>query len=140
MPTVPKGFSGAGGAKYGVVVRNMPQVIAAIERAGDKFSRNVRLHANRIGIILVAEAHRLIKSGYYQPAWDTGTMFRSVGYTVKNTQVRVDIDFGVQVDYGIYVHEGTMWMAKRPFLMDAIKNKHEEIISELKKAFTLTGY
>ena len=33
MPTLPRGFKGSAGAKFGVVVRNLPQVIAGIEKA-----------------------------------------------------------------------------------------------------------
>lgn len=139
MPTVPRGFSGSAGMKSGVFIRNLPQVLAAFDRAGSKFDRNIKKHANRIGIILVAESHRLIKEGYYRQAYKTGTMFRSLGYETKTTSTRVDIDFGVQVHYGIYVHEGTMFMEKRPFLIDAVKNKKAEIIKELKQAFTMTG-
>ena len=139
MPTVPRGFSGSAGGKFGIGVRNLPQVLGAIEGAGSKFDRNIKKHANRIGIILVAEGHRLIKEGYYRQAYKEGTMFRSLGAENKITSTRVDIDFGVQMHYGIYVHDGTVFMEKRPFLIDAVKNKWSEIIKELKQAFTLTG-
>lgn len=139
MPTIPRGFSGSAGMKSGVFVRNLPQVLAAINRAGSKFDRNIKKHANRIGIILVAEGHRLLKHGYYRQAYKKGDLFRSLGAEAKITSTRVDIDFGVQMHYGIYVHEGTKFMEKRPFLIDAVMNKEAEIIKELKQAFTLTG-
>ena len=140
MPSVPKGFSGAAGGKFGMGVRNLPQVIASIERAGMKFEKNIKMHANRILIMLISESHRLIKNGYYQQAYQEGTLFRGIGGEVSSTATRVDIDFGVEVEYAIYVHEGTIYMEERAFLMDAIMNKKKEIMREMKQAFRLTGH
>ena len=57
---------------------------------------NLKMHSKRIEIILIAEAHRLLKQGYYRQAYETGTLFKSVGAESKVTRTRIDIDFGTQ--------------------------------------------
>lgn len=124
---------------FGIRVLNARKVINSLNKAGSTFERNLKKHSNRIGIILVGEAHRLIKEGYYRPAYQTGSLYRGVSYFVHSNSKVISIDFGTAVDYGIYVHEGTIHMEKRPFLTDAVKNKMKEINREIKQAFSLTG-
>ena len=79
-------------------------------------------------IILEAESVRLITSGYYQPAVDTGRLRQSItSQVVLFTGTQAEGLVGTNVFYAIYVHEGTIFMRKRPFLADALKNKQVEI-------------
>ncbi len=75
-----------------------------------------------------AESKRLIKEGYYQPAIDTGRLIQSIqGVVVYATGTKALGTVGTNVYYSVYVHEGTRYMEARPFLVDALKNKEDEI-------------
>jgi len=61
-------------------------------------------------------------------AIDTGRLWESIDYKVNEREHSVDI--GTNVEYAIYVHEGTRRMAARPYLKNGILNylsEYEEI-------------
>ena len=85
--------------------------------------------ANTSLIMVEAEAKRLIRSGYYQPAIDTGKLRNSLTHRL-DTGIRLSAVAGIvgtSVYYAIHVHYGTRVMTARPFLKDAVKNKSLEM-------------
>lgn len=87
-------------------------------------------------LIIERESIRLINSGYYKPAVDTGHMRRNVTTRILyQTHREIAGAVGVvDTRYAIYVHEGveSLGMPERRFLVDAANNKGQEIINELK--------
>lgn len=140
-----KGFSmskyGGAGLMMGAAVTGLPMIIKNLKMMSDQYSMNMMIRLNRIGIMLQAEAIRLVKSGYYRPAVDTGHMWKNIMYIPPKNVNPTDLvlDFGTSVYYAIYVHEGTKWMVKRPFIIDAVKNKRKEILTEMNAALTGVG-
>lgn len=85
-------------------------------------------------LLIEAEAKRLIKSGYYQPAIDTGRMIGSITYEINVAGLtELEGRVGTNVEYAIYVHNGTARMKARPFLLDAVANKQEQIVDIFNK-------
>ena len=132
MPKVPFSFTGKAGTRFGFYAVNPS---AAIRRVLT-FTNRVIEPALFIGLkkalhLIEREAVRLITSGYYQPAVDTGHMRRNVTSRVLYTTHREIAGAVGVVDtyYSIYVHEGTWKMQDRPFLVDAAENKKEEILN-----------
>jgi hypothetical protein len=129
MPTIPKGFRSKA---------NLSIVAIAPGNAIGKFltfTKKVIEPAMFIGLkkallILEKESVRLIHSGYYKPAVDSGHMVQAVTSRVLYQTHREMAGAVGVVDtrYAIYVHEGTNKMVKRPFLIDAAENKKKEII------------
>lgn len=52
----------------------------------------------------------------------TGKLRRSQTYQTNKKEKYVDIGVTKEVDYGIYVHEGTSRQSPQPFLRDGIMN------------------
>ena len=137
MPSVAKKFRGTAGGSFGISVRNLSQVIRKIDAAGKKFERGIIIAANVIGIIVEAEAKRLVRNGYYRPAILTGTLRRNITHRrIKANPYEIAVEVGLSgVPYAIYVHEGTYFMERRPFLSDALANKKREILAVIRKAY-----
>ncbi len=130
MPRVPRKFAGTASAKSGILVpkSELLQYQAKMAELGAKAALSTYDVIARAVLMVEAEAKRLIAYGYYSPAIDSGHMWRSVsGQVVSFTATEAEGKVGLAVYYGIYVHEGTIYMEERPFLVDALKNKREEI-------------
>jgi len=85
--------------------------------------------------IIAYEARRIVMIGPYK-AYRTGNMARNIRWMVE--EFTLDYIYGVagvfDVDYAIYVHEGTYKMAAKPFLLLALKRKKKLIIKLLNEA------
>lgn len=55
---------------------------------------------------------------------DTGRLQGSITYAVEGTEAAV----GTNVEYAVFVHEGTSKMVGRPFLRNAIEKNRDDII------------
>lgn len=89
-------------------------------------------------ILIENEAKRLITSGYFRPAIKTGALRNSVtSRIVEFSSKRITGEAGTGVGYDFYVHDGTKYMKKRPYLTDALKNKRNEIRELIRSSFTL---
>lgn len=136
MPTVPRGFSGTAGAKFGVFVRgykSLQRKLATYEKVTQLKSYEA---LKRSLILLEAEMKKLITYGYYRPAVQRGRMRLSVGgQIISFTPVKAEAKVGTNVYYAIYVHEGTRFMIARPFAVDALDNKRNEIMNMFEKAY-----
>lgn len=51
---------------------------------------------------------------------DTGRLRSSIGVTQKATSAGAITSIGTNVEYALYVHEGTRFQHGRPFLRDAL--------------------
>lgn len=165
MAIVPKGFSGTAGGSWRMYVRGEKALVKKLS-VYEKITRLKLYEVLKISLLsLEAESKRLITSGYYKPAVDTGRMRMSVtNEIVSFTPNKAEGKYGTNVDYAIYVHEGTdphfppldaiqEWarlhnipaflVAKklaeegtkaRPFATDALENKRAKITLAFKKA------
>ncbi len=138
MPTVPRGFVGAAGGRFAVVVRGGSSLVAKLNAYSISTTSKVYDAVKRAHLIVEAEAKRLITSGYYKPAVDTGRLRMSITSGIVNFDKNsIEAKIGSNVYYGIYVHEGTKRMEKRPFLTDALEKKKEKIKEMIKIAIKL---
>lgn len=145
MPSVPRGFKGTGGAKFGFYTKNTPAVISALAQYGTKRKTLVNVAIKKALIMVEAEAIRLVAGNvYWKNPIDHRRMINSItNKLVKFTYTAIEGKVGTNVDYAIYVHEGTVLMeagarnsgnvagdkGKRPFLVDALNNKKTEIVA-----------
>ena len=129
-------FSGAIKSRTGVFVRGASVLLARLDRL-DKIMPLKSLDGISKALLIVeAEAVRLISRGYYRPAVDTGHMRRSVTHTISRFDSNIVEGFvGLNVNYAIYVHEGTINMEKRPFLVDALANTRMQVQAILVDTF-----
>jgi len=74
------------------------------------------------------------KDGRSGAPYDTGMLMRSITYRVDDTKTSVDGRVGTNLEYSLYVHEGTSKMPSRPFLSDAIASLSDEIIDNVGEA------
>lgn len=84
----------------------------------------IRRSIKRIGLIVERESKKVTPV-------KTGNLKRSI------TSVMIGEDtvaIGTSVKYGLYVHEGTRYMTKRPFLVWGIENGSQRIQDELDRA------
>ena len=122
------GFGGSAVLKTGVFIRGDKQLITKLNKLNKNVPRVTLDAMTRVLLIVEAEAVRLVTSGYYRPAIDTGHMRRSITHRITNFNPGIiEGVVGLNVFYAIYVHEGTIYMEKRPFLTDALKNKQAVI-------------
>ncbi len=143
MPIVSRKFSGTAGMRGGVFVpkSNLLRYQAKMAKLGAKVALSAYDVMARSVLIVEAEAKRLMTYNYYRKAVDSGRLRGTVtGQVVSFTATEAEGKVGTNVYYGIYVHEGTKWMEERPFLVDALKNKQDEIKNmhsrELKRNIT----
>lgn len=83
----------------------------------DNGTRSGRIYKRKNGI-----THRASAAGEY-PKTDTGTLKRSVHFTVKYLSASV----GSNLDYAKWLEEGTSRMAPRPWLQRSFDAKQKEI-------------
>ena len=140
MPIVSRKFSGTAGMKSGIFVpkSELFQYQAKMAKLGTKAALTAYDVMARAVLMVEAEAKKLMTYDYYRKAVDSGRLRGTVtGQVVSFTAMEAEGKVGTNVYYGIYVHEGTKWMEERPFLVDALKNKREEIgymhVVELRK-------
>ena len=81
-----------------------------------------------VGLFLEGEAKLEIESDPRRV--DTGNLRNSITNVVEETAVHV----GTNVEYGIFVHEGTRHMAANRFLRNALQNNVDQIRQYLKDA------
>jgi HK97 gp10 family phage protein len=132
MPSVPRSFKGHAGSRFSFVALNANSAINKVLSFTNRILEPALFIGLKKALLLIErEAVRLIKSGYYKPAIDTGRMWRAVTSRVLyKTHREIAGAVGVvDVYYAIYVHEGTYKMEDRPFLVDAAENMKENIIS-----------
>lgn len=65
---------------------------------------------------------------------DTGNLRNSITHEVVDAEKAVYI--GTNVEYGIYVHEGTSKMAPNRFLKNAVDRNKEQITDYIKKSLS----
>lgn len=103
----------------------------AIKRVGEKrikMEKKLSIQMKHIGNIVVAEAKRLMKEGYYRPVYQTGKLYKSIKASVKKSKItQQEVWVGTSVPYARFPHFGTIHMFPRPFLTDAVTNKYPEI-------------
>lgn len=65
---------------------------------------------------------------------DTGNLRNSITHEVVDAEKAVYV--GTNVEYGIYVHEGTSKMAPNRFLKNAVERNKEQITDYIKKSLS----
>jgi len=156
MPSVPKGFVGSAGAKFGFTVRGATSAIKRLQDYSNLSTSKVLVAVKKSLIMVEAEAIRLVAGGtYWKNPIDTRRMIGSVtNDLVAFSYVRIEGRVGTNVEYAIYVHQGTKNMkigaenaggavgetGERPFLTDALNNKKKEVIAMIIEAYKMDLY
>ena len=104
---------------------NAKEVKTAKDAAVERF-------LNECGLHLSGEASRELENNPRRI--DTGNLRNSISYDVALSEKAVYI--GTNVEYGIYVHEGTRYMAANRFLKNACKRNEKQIQEKAKAALS----
>ena len=89
----------------------------------DELDRKISVILEALGIFVEGEAKDEL--GNDPRRIDTGNLRNSITHAVDEKEPAVYI--GTNVDYGIYVHEGTVRMAPNRFLKNAIERNEDQI-------------
>ena len=100
---------------------NVKEVQSAKDRAIEKFLTEAGLH-------LAGESQRELENNPRRI--DTGNLRNSITSQVETAERAVYV--GTNVEYGIYVHEGTMYMAANRFLKNAFERNESQIQAKAK--------
>ena len=100
---------------------NVTEVQSAKDRAIEKFLTEAGLH-------LAGESQRELENNPRRI--DTGNLRNSITSQVETAERAVYV--GTNVEYGIYVHEGTMYMAANRFLKNAFERNESQIQAKAK--------
>ena len=100
---------------------NVKEVQSAKDRAIEKFLTEAGLH-------LTGESQRELENNPRRI--DTGNLRNSITSQVETAERAVYV--GTNVEYGIYVHEGTMYMAPNRFLKNAFERNESQIQAKAK--------
>lgn len=106
------------------VTDHSKEVLAAKEAAIVKFLTEAGLH-------LASEAQKELENSPRRI--DTGNLRDSISVSPVDTSDN-SIDVGTNVEYGIYVHEGTMRMEPNRFLKNAFERNAEQVKAKAKEA------
>ena len=103
---------------------NVKEVQSAKDRAIEKFLTEAGLH-------LAGESQRELENNPRRI--DTGNLRNSITSQVETAERAVYVGtVGTNVEYGIYVHEGTMYMAANRFLKNAFERNESQIQAKAK--------
>lgn len=72
------------------------------------------------GQYLVRKSQQVVNQARSRCPVDTGNLRGSITYEIARDGDGLSARVGTNVPYAIYVHEGTRYMAPRPFLREAI--------------------
>jgi HK97 gp10 family phage protein len=109
-----------------IKVQGLNQFRAKMKKYPIKIGRGLQEAIERITFIGEAGIKRAVVSGSTR-AFDTGNLFRLVRSKIKLLEGEIRAD----APYSIYVHEGTRYMRKRPFMTQGIQNVKNAMESEL---------
>jgi hypothetical protein len=156
MPSVPSSFKGSAGGKFGFTVRGGQSAVRKLESFANTSRAKLLVAVKKSLIMVEAEAIRLVAGGvYWKNPIDTRRMIGSItNQLVSFGFTRIEGKVGTNVEYAIYVHEGTEMMMKaaenrgkdggktggRPFLLDALNNKRLEISAMIIEAYKMDLY
>ena len=101
---------------------NSAEVLKAKEEAVYKFLNEAGLHLMGESALELENDPRRI---------DTGNLRNSITFAVPSNE---EVDVGTNVEYGIYVHEGTRKMRANRFLRNAFEKNMDQLESKLKEA------
>ncbi len=91
-----------------------------------KLDKLIANSLNEIGIVGTSESQ-------LRTPVDTGKLRRAQTHRTNEKEKHVDVGVTKEVDYGIYVHEGTSRQRSQPFLRDALTqntNKFKMILEK----------
>lgn len=104
-----------------------------------KLAGNVPAALRAIGIKAVNLILWQMRQGYGKPIRQTGDLQRDVHYEVDEEEQAVIV--GNNLDYSIYVHEGTRKMEGRPYIRDAIYSRDNvETLLKMGSAYLAQGF
>ena len=101
-----------------------------------KLARNKTRALVALGTVGVELTTSYLANRYGAPIYITGDLMRSIGYDIDAQQVEVYI--GSDINYAVFVHEGTVFMTKRAFIMDAIV-ENPQILAEVARERLMEG-
>lgn len=98
----------------------MADVRVVLDRA--ELTRLLRTETGEVGRYLVQQAQRVTNGAKARCPVDTGNLRASITWELARQGDELVARIGTNVPYAIYVHEGTRFMAPRPFLRDALND------------------
>lgn len=123
----------------------MAQFISHKNEVMAQVQGNINRALVAMGITGVASVKDRMEKGYhltYKPHLKTrGTAIRDTGDLIRSMAFQLTgndtVAVGTNMDYAMYVHEGTRKMKERPFIKDGIDENSDQILkvgnNELKK-------
>jgi hypothetical protein len=87
---------------------------------------NMKRALTAMGLVGMETVTDTMNKGYGQPIYLTGDLQRSMTFNVNIAEQSVT--WGSNLNYAVYVHEGTLRMTGRPFLKDGILNRKDMLI------------
>jgi len=125
------------------------ELVAKLGKSGENARKGLQKGIEKACLSIVDEAKRNCTPGQspydsmYFPSktragqtgapFDTGMLRRSITSMVSSDDKTISGAVGTNVEYAVYVHEGTSKMQARPFITDAIRAKRGEIEDIMKK-------
>lgn len=101
-----------------------PEVLAAKNDAVVRFLEEAGLHLSGEAADELENSPRRV---------DTGRLKGSINHNRTDDR---NVYVGTNVEYGIYVHDGTMYMAPNRFLRNAFERNDRQLKDKLKEALT----
>lgn len=86
---------------------------------------------SKLKSVIVNSVHNVMDHNYYKDIWLTGDTWRTVQAKsiTKANQYAVSVEVGTGTWYTKYVHQGTIHMPARPFLVDGVNAAADDIES-----------
>jgi HK97 gp10 family phage protein len=106
-----------------VKITNLPQIKAAFAKAPTRMAKNLNDAIRKASIAIQRQSmiNSPVLTGRLRASHQT--IFGPLKATIMPN-----------VDYAIYVHEGTRYMRKRPFLYDAVQSEQRAVDDYFRKA------
>lgn len=105
---------------------NNVKMISHASKVLSKYKSNKRAALEAIGQAATEITVDYMDTRYGAPIRETGDLMASIAFKVG----RNDVIIGSNINYAVFIHEGTPKMRARPFLRDAI-NENKKVYSEL---------
>lgn len=115
--------------KFDISVHGSVAVNKIFRRIYSNAESETKRAMDKAARLLVREVKKNLISGDLR-AYDTGKLYRSIAYQIeKSTLNAISMTVGsYDVEYAIYVHEGTSKMPSRPFLSRTFQMNEKKII------------
>lgn len=120
-----------------IQIKGIQELKAQLEYMAAGFPAANYASVSNCADVIIQEARKLIASGYYQPAIDSGQLYNSLKKEIKGRKKNLSALVFSDLFYSKYVQTGTKRMEPRPFLEDALENKMEDLVREFANTYRM---